>query len=680
MLTVANPSDYDTQVAQEERAHRAVRERHLFLLGIVLLATALRFLLLDDQSLWYDEAFSVLLAKIPLPQALAFTAQDVHPPLYYLILGWWIRLFGEGEFVVRALSAMCGVATVPLVYAVGRRTLDATTSLFAALLAALSPLLIYYSRETRMYALLTSVSLLSSYLLLRITNMRAGAKLRLLLWGAYLAASLVAAYVHYMSFLVLAAHAVFFVVWWLAHGHPRDLGKEAVGVGALWAVGYSLWLPRLVDHYLHFTGYWQGSMHPLQTLQRVFAGFTLGETIGSPAGPVLVSGHVVLLCVGLALILPALRKSKSPLSAWSSFFLATYLLVPLLMLCVLYYYKPKVSARYSMVFFPAFLLLISGSITVMWRQRSDRTRHLVSVLWRGSAVISACLVLGVACCADGDLLFAPEMRRPDFRGAVRYVCHECAEDETIVLIAGHMFPVFDYYCNGRERHPLPDDPVLRIDDMIGLQVTEGLQEIASGKKGVWVLRWQHRIVDPQDTVSTLLLSQGTEMPVPRSFPGIGIRHFLLSPDASFVWDTSLKLPAGARWEHDISLIEARLNDDTFQPGDDLQLTLFWRADQPVDQSYTVFAHVVNQRGTVWAQHDGYPASATRQTNTWEAGETVEDRHRIPIQEHVPSGEYDLVIGIYLNDGHTLPRLPILDEVGNAQQDSLTLAKVQVVQE
>jgi len=87
---------------------------------------------------------------------------------------------------------------------------------------------------------------------------------------------------------------------------------------------------------------------------------------------------------------------------------------------------------------------------------------------------------------------------------------------------------------------------------------------------------------------------------------------------------------------------------------------------------------VNERGTVWTQHDGYPASGTRSTTTWEPGETVQDRHLIPIHDSVPPGEYELAVGMYINDRAALPRLPIVDGNGYTKDNSLVVGRIRVV--
>ncbi len=96
------------------------------LLVITLAAFALRLFHLAQQSLWYDEAFSVFLAQMDLGAITARTAADIQPPLYYYLLHFWTVLAGSSEFSVRFLSLWFGVLTVPLVYVAARRLFNPT--------------------------------------------------------------------------------------------------------------------------------------------------------------------------------------------------------------------------------------------------------------------------------------------------------------------------------------------------------------------------------------------------------------------------------------------------------------------------------------------------------------------------------------------------------------------------
>jgi mannosyltransferase len=127
----------------------------VFVLIITALAIVLRLYRLGAQSLWYDEAFSVYLARMNLGDITARTAADIQPPLYYYLLHFWMELAGDGEFAVRFLSLFFGVLTVPLMFVIARRLFNPAAAIFSALLALFSPLYLWYSQETRMYSLIT---------------------------------------------------------------------------------------------------------------------------------------------------------------------------------------------------------------------------------------------------------------------------------------------------------------------------------------------------------------------------------------------------------------------------------------------------------------------------------------------------------------------------------------------
>jgi len=115
----------------------------------------LRIWEIGRKTLWLDEAFSVWLARHPLGEMIAWIARiDQHPPLYYLLLHFWIGLVGDGPAAVRLLSALLSTLTIPAMYLLGRRLLGPAAGVLAALILALSPFHVRFAQETRMYALL----------------------------------------------------------------------------------------------------------------------------------------------------------------------------------------------------------------------------------------------------------------------------------------------------------------------------------------------------------------------------------------------------------------------------------------------------------------------------------------------------------------------------------------------
>jgi hypothetical protein len=120
--------------------------------GLVTAGVVTRFV--APPELWLDEAQSVAIAHLPLPDLFAALEQDGSPPLYYLLLHVWTALFGTSATAVRSLSAVISVLTLPLAWYVARRLVGRRAAAALVVLLATSPFLIRYASETRMYALL----------------------------------------------------------------------------------------------------------------------------------------------------------------------------------------------------------------------------------------------------------------------------------------------------------------------------------------------------------------------------------------------------------------------------------------------------------------------------------------------------------------------------------------------
>lgn len=135
-----------------------------FLTGSLILGLAflLRLPGLMGRPLWYDEAFAVLFSSKGLPamvqgtlHAEAGVAADVHPLLYYSLLGLWQKAFGGGVLSVRSLSLLLGLFVVAVGYGLARRSLGPRAALSAGVLLAASPFQVHYAQEVRMYVLMT---------------------------------------------------------------------------------------------------------------------------------------------------------------------------------------------------------------------------------------------------------------------------------------------------------------------------------------------------------------------------------------------------------------------------------------------------------------------------------------------------------------------------------------------
>lgn len=172
---------------------------YVLLGGILCLGAFLRFYLLDQKSLWTDELVTISNASkiINLHTFLAHTRDDDLPKFYSLLLKFWMQ-FGRSDEFLRSLSVIFGCLSIPVTYATSRLFFDAKTSLAAALFCAISPFMLLYDREVRVYPLFTILSLLSTYFFIR--SLREN---RLPYWILYAVVNVLNVYTHPYAFLTI---------------------------------------------------------------------------------------------------------------------------------------------------------------------------------------------------------------------------------------------------------------------------------------------------------------------------------------------------------------------------------------------------------------------------------------------------------------------------------------------
>ena len=129
----------------------------------MIVGIALRLLYLHT-DLWYDEACSWFTAKQLFPMGIMGNLLNLdlqHTPLYFFLLHLWIKLFGDSEIAMRSLSLLFGIGALPLVFTATKKIADNKTAIFALALACISPLLVLFSVEVRMYPMVIFLVILS---------------------------------------------------------------------------------------------------------------------------------------------------------------------------------------------------------------------------------------------------------------------------------------------------------------------------------------------------------------------------------------------------------------------------------------------------------------------------------------------------------------------------------------
>lgn len=204
---------------------------------------------------WIDEGISVGIAHHHWWSIPALLREDGSPPAYYMLLGLWIRVFGDSERATHTLSLLFGLACIPLAYAAARAIFrDRTTAFVCALLAALEPFLTYYAQETRMYELEAFLSLLASYAY--VEGILRGRRV----WATVLVPT-VALMVYAHNWGLFFCVGLFVATVAFARERLRTFAFVAAGTAAL----YLPWLPTLLFQAKHTGAPWSNapSFHDL---------------------------------------------------------------------------------------------------------------------------------------------------------------------------------------------------------------------------------------------------------------------------------------------------------------------------------------------------------------------------------------------------------------------------------
>ncbi|WP_256587153.1 MULTISPECIES: glycosyltransferase family 39 protein [unclassified Pseudomonas] len=429
---------------------------------VTALSVAVRLHGITVPAIWYDEAFSVLLARHEPWQIWSLTVRDVHPPLYYLMLHYWMVLFGDGALAVRSLSLVADVGTVLLSIKLMSLVATRRATWIAALLLALLPISVRYSQEARMY------TLLGFWLM--------GATVALVCWVKdpgkkrfpviYVLLMTAAFYTHYFAALCVLVH--WFYWWWGRPGVSQIVLPIRSWILANSAITtlFVPWLPHFIDHLSAGKGLeWIPSItgHAMLSLVWQFIVMNAWGTQSWIMQAILLVGTIV--CATLLIL-------KNHNQYRFNSLLAGYFFIPTFVLALVALVVPVFVPRYLVFAAVGLPFVVAGSLDMLGR----RTNTLVLAV----AVVLVAEAQGLqSVYRQQDGLNGTDLRR-DFRldllaaelqGAVQ-------RGDEIVLESLVWYLPFSYY-NQTSIQPkfyirLPSSTVLEIFDRNGYAlISEG---------------------------------------------------------------------------------------------------------------------------------------------------------------------------------------------------------------
>ena len=432
---------------------------HLLCLGLVVLGARVEFL---RNSIRLDEAQSLWQTGHSYGDLLRIIAEDVHVPLYHVLLRTWRLLLGPDVETARLLSLVFLLAAVPVFYAVARKVLSTPWALFALVVFSCSPFLQWYGNEARMYSMLVLVTLVSQYCFMTVVDTG-----RRSAWIGYAASAVVGVYTHYFFAFVLLAQGIYVLLMW--RRLPRTAVVRMAGVAALVGAAYLPW-------FLYFRSNGSASQtrpnlpEPSSIdYSNVYSQFLFGfqsDTINT----ILVSTWPLLVLGALASVRVGVRLDRA------TAYLVVAAFVPVLLAFVVsHLVTPFFLSRYMIAALPALLLLVIGFIS-----------SLTKPVARGLAVaLLAVTVLGTVVQAANPETPVDE----DYRTAAELIEEGATPQDVVVLSSSFTVYPFEYYYDGDARVatlPLWDreGPAPGFDPA---QLPEQVESLSEGHQYVYLL-------------------------------------------------------------------------------------------------------------------------------------------------------------------------------------------------
>ena len=415
----------------------AMKTAFLVLAACTAVGLALR--LAVPRGIWLDEAISIHDANLSLhDMMLNLQYGDRHPPLHYIVLWATVKVLGDGELAVRLPSIIAGTLVIPALYLLGRELYDRRTGLVAAAFGTVSPLLIWYAQEARMYAFVTLFGLLAL-----LTQLRAIRNPSMLNWALYIFATAALLWSHYFGLLLIGIQQVI----WLGVLLQKRRAQEPFRPLAL---GFAYSLVVLVMQLI-----------PLITFAHKQYTSTAGAA-GSPAGTYDgLSFYAVVSNVAWALwgyhpdSITQLLSAAWPLllllsllllgrgGSRATMILAAAAFVPIVILIIVALFDRELfEVRYFLVAVPLLFLVIARLVTGWIRRPGARLA--------AAGVVILTLLLGLWDQQTND----GNPRMYDFRGALEKIEADAGPRSLLVYEPPDMKYVLEYYAPDIRSRPL----------------------------------------------------------------------------------------------------------------------------------------------------------------------------------------------------------------------------------
>lgn len=466
---------------------------------IIVVGLILRLIGLN-QSLWLDEAINVNVAK-NLDYVALFTKyslSDFHPPLYHLLLKFWISIFGTSEVIVRLPSVMLGVGSILVTYSIAKNLFEKKTALIASTLIATAPLHIYYSQEARMYMLAAFLASVSVYFFLALLK-----KDNLFNWLGFIIGTSLMLYSDYLPYLLLPVYVIYLIA--NRKKFKRSTLKTFLPAFIVIFITISPWLSLLPQQ---FAGGLQTAQNSpawarvvgaplISSLILTFVKFTIGRISIDNNITYAILFAPVAMYVSVLFLISLFRMSTRRVFLWYWFF------APIISSFVIAFFVP-VFAYFRLIFvLPAFYIIWACAInTINWPKLIRVLLLIALIINIGSTVI---------------YLQNPKFQRENWKGAYAYVSGNLKPKSVVLFEADYPTAPFDYY-NSKQ---IEAYGALTNFNATEVEVREKVKLYTHEKEKIFLFQYLSGITDPNGLVFSQLTGEGFKNVKTFDFTGVG---------------------------------------------------------------------------------------------------------------------------------------------------------------
>jgi 4-amino-4-deoxy-L-arabinose transferase-like glycosyltransferase len=817
-----------------ERLHKI--NTRLVVYATVVVAFFLRVYRLADKNIWWDEGWGFWLARQDFVAIALRTAADEHPPLHYWMLRVWDSLAGWDAFSARFLSVAFGVLTVGLIYRIGKRVGGDWTGVLAALFLATARFHIWWSQDIKNYTPSIFLAFAAVWFGLQViareqsdrsnhgfnpdrdcfvahlpwravpgnnaprndrlaitssrTTLHSASSGQALAMAGYASCAALAMLTHYLAALVLLALNLYALyIFAREFSVLRSAFYRWIFANGLAAILFAPWLAL----YLQNAQAWPAApAFDLGLFLKLIAtALPLGVTTNIDDYAGLTIAFTTLAMLGAVTVISkqlSVNSKNRLFTVHCSLFTLIVVLPPILIyilsLTPVSFFAPKIQARYLLILYPAYAILLALGIALL--------RKFSMYL----ALAATLFVLAASALALRDY-YAERRLTDDYATLANEINSFARQGDLVLLDTDQEWPTFLYYLRAQidwlgvpngaamtdanadaivkralARHSavwlvaIPDalatdpqkmlqtrlarDLPARLEQTFGdkrvalyarderdlsqvipanLQIEHPLPYIPFGDPAApggyqaqligydlpireakagdtiyvtthWfaaATRGEMQLADSSGRVVSSApfdLTTGKDVRVVSALnvPAIAAGQYTIRTRvseqavelaridvelrAAITSAGSIAHPVDYRLGGSIHLVGYDLSTTNYRAGENVPVTLYWRADQPLATSYVVFVHLLGtelnaaQSNFLWGQVDRVPRDGSYPTTAWPPNQTVADPYRVPIAPNAPAGKYKIEVGLY--DTATGERLKLSDG-----SDSMILAEIDI---